>query len=97
MATTPAEQLLARLRAELPELDLPTGTRLRRVYPSSAMRNLGAWSWCAEGSGGEDLRVGSRHPMAELLGASVLVVVVEEVSVDLSRPDRTVTYPGGEV
>jgi len=35
--------------------------------------------------------------MAELLGASVLVVVVEEVSVDLSRPDRTVTYPGGEV
>lgn len=66
-----SDRLLARLR-EI-GLDLPDGSRLVRVHPSAAMRNEGAWSWTALGPGGRDLRIGSQHPMAVLLGAEMLL------------------------
>jgi hypothetical protein len=90
---TTAERLLLRLRAE--GLRLPEGARLRRVYPSASMRNLGAWSWCAVGPDGEELRIGSRHPMGELLHVPALVFV-QDGSGSRREPDILVTYVGGE-
>jgi hypothetical protein len=62
------ERLLARLRSELPELDLPEGTQLVRTY-RNRRTGLGTWSWHAFGPSGRDLRIGSHWPMAELLRA----------------------------
>ncbi|MFE3123694.1 hypothetical protein ACFXHD_09765 [Streptomyces hydrogenans] len=88
-----SERLLARLR-EI-DLDLPEGTRLVRVYPSPAMRTEGSWTWTALGPGGRDLRIGSQHSMATLLGAEMLLaepvrsgVVDTDIDVVPARPCR---------
>jgi hypothetical protein len=67
---TIAERLLARLRKA--GLDLPEGSQLVRVYPSSARRNEGAWSWAALGPDGRDLQLGSQFSMTELLRAEAV-------------------------
>lgn len=81
-----SDRLLARLR-EI-GVDLPEGARLVHVHPSPAMRNAGAWSWAALGPDGNDLRIGSQYPMAELLRAE---------SLDVSRVGTSVTDPDVEI
>lgn len=85
-----SERLLARLR-EI-GLDLPEGTKLRRVHPSAAMRNLGAWSWCALGPDGTDLHIGSRHPMSELLASDELIAHTDGNG-SYTDPDINITTP----
>jgi hypothetical protein len=66
MAGTPQERLLARLRADFPELSLPEGTRLERTY-RNRRTGTGRWSWHAFGPDMKDLHIGSHWSMRELL------------------------------
>ena len=64
-------RLVARLRRELPELGIPEGATLHRVY-AEAHRDKAPLSWFALGPGWQDLRIGSRIPMGVLLRAPTL-------------------------
>ncbi|MGW8326459.1 hypothetical protein ACWGLE_00985 [Streptomyces sp. NPDC055897] len=67
-----SDRLVARLRAELPELNIPEGTTLHRTY-AEATADHGALSWFALGPDGADLRLGSRIPMGRLLREPIIV------------------------
>lgn len=63
----PSELLIARLRAEHPELALPEGTHLRRLYPLAADRRAGAWTWHLAGPDGLTLDIGGQWPVGHLI------------------------------
>lgn len=77
---TNSEKLIARIRAL--GVQLPDDVQVRRVYPSAASRNAGAWSWslCSD-QHPYDLKIGSQYAVARLVRAGV--------AIEISAPDRT--------
>ncbi|MFB7341258.1 hypothetical protein ACFCZ6_14470 [Streptomyces hydrogenans] len=86
-----SERLVARLREELPELNIPEGTTLHRTYAEAAPDGA-PLSWFALGPDGSDLRIGSRVPMGRLLREPVIAAAREPYSSDFD-PHTEVGIP----
>ena len=85
-----SERLMKRLEDEL-HLDIPVGSRFRRLYPGHAQRANGAWSWCIERHPQYD--IGSNFSVTELLKCKTLVAYEDHRTVGAS-PE---IMPGKEV
>lgn len=96
-----SERLMAKLRTELPELEIPDGARLERAAGSYAGWNrssLGAWVWTvvmADGaplcrsSEGVPQAIGSQWTMTELLRLGVTASSPNGYGdIDIDPPDE---------
>ncbi|MEU9000514.1 hypothetical protein [Streptomyces sp. NPDC048551] len=86
-----SDRLVARLRAELPELNIPEGTTLHRTY-AEAHTDKAPLSWFALAPDGPDLRLGSRIPMGVLLQAHALTAEPDPLMPD-HDPHTCITVP----